>query len=272
MKHCIISTLILLIVCHTLGNAGAFEPSPLTQKAAVKIVPTSYLDLVAERLKQPGVTAEDAAEYANSLLAIHGFDYWFDACPVVKVNPHPKSIIVIGGLTKSYKYSFAQTDGRRIKMQLIGDPADGLCSDCVFDIPLLRVTKRQLLVVSDGKQYLVKRPSGFVLKEISLVDRSMKRTLRTWEVPLDSELAGISEDGTRIYLDLYNNYTEDLFSKVVVEVSESTIRFRARSAVAAQAGEVITNHPTDQPNAYLTFKRFRIGNKQYIIRYDSPCT
>lgn len=157
-------------------------------------------------------------------------------------------------------------------MQLIGDPTYALCGECAFHIPLLRVTKRQLLVVSDGKQYLVRRPPGFFLKEISLVDSSMKRTIRTWEVPLDSDLAGISEDGTRIYLDLYNNYTEDLFNKVVVEVSGSTIRFRARSEVAARDGESVKDYPTDPRDAYLTFKRFRIGNRQYIIRYHFPCT
>ena len=266
-----LSILIILAVCEALSGAVALAHKSASQTGAVKIVPTSYLELVAEKLKQPGVTAADAAEYANSLLTIHGFDYDFDACPIVKANPHPQSINDKYGLTKSYNYSFVQTNNRRIKMQLIGDPA-GLCGECDFSIPLLRVTKRQLLAVSDGKQYLLRRPPGFFLKEINLVDSSMKRTLRTWEVPLDSDLAGISEDGTRIYVELYNNYTQDLFNKLVVEVSGSTIRFRARSEVAARDGELVPNHPKDPGNGYLTFKRFRIGNKQYIIRYDFPCT
>lgn len=267
------SILFLFTVCEAFGGAVAFTQKSLPQTGAVKIVRTSYVELVAEKLKQPAVTAEDAAEYANGLLAIHGFDYGFDACPVVKANRHPQSIGDRYGLGKLYNYSFVQTNGRRIKMQLMGDPTEALCSECAFDMPLLRVSKRQLLVVSDGKQYLVRRPFGFFLKEISLVDRSMKRILRTWEVPLDTQLAGISEDGTRIYVELLNNYnSRDLINKIVVEVSGSTIRFRARSQVAARDGEFVTDHPTDPRDAYLAFKRFRIGNKQYIIRYDVPCT
>jgi hypothetical protein len=267
-----LSILFVLTVCETLGGAVAFEHNSLMQTSAVRIVPTSYLDLVADKLKQPRVTTEEAVEFANSLLAIHGFDYWFDACPVVNANPHPQSIKNEYGLTKGYNYSFVQTNGRRIKMQLIGDPTNALCSQCKFDIPLLRVTKQQLLVVSDGKQYLVKRPPGFFLKEISLVDRSMKRILRTWEVPLDTQLAGISEDGTIIYIELLNNYTEDLINRIVVEVSGSTIRFRALNKVAVRDGEFVKDHPTDPRDSYRTFKRFRIGDKQYIIRYDLPCT
>jgi hypothetical protein len=272
MRNRFLSILCLLTVCGTLGVAVALAHKSLAQTSAVRIVRTSYLEMVAEKLRQPGVTAENAAEYANSLLAIQGFDYGFDACPVVKANRHPQSIGDKYGLGKSYNYSFVQTNGRRIKIQLIGDPANALCGECGFDIPLLRVTKRQLLVVSDGKQYLVRRPPGFFLKEISLVDRSMKRILRTWEVPLDTQLAGISEDGTKIYVELLNNYSEDLFKKIVVEVSGSTVRFRARSQVAARDGEFVTDHPTHPRDAYLAFKRFRIGNKQYIIRYDVPCT
>ena len=266
-----LSTLLLLTVCQILGKAVALEHKSLAQTGVVKIVPTSYVEMVAEKLSQPGVTAEEAAEYANRLLAIHGFDYWFDACPVVKANRHPKTIADKDGVTKSYNYSFVRADGRRIKMQLIGDPTSALCGECEFDIPLLRVTKQQLLVVSDGKQYLVRRPPGFHLEEISVVDRSMKRILRTWEVPHDTGPVGISEDGTKIYLQLLNNYTEDLFNRIVIEVSESTIRFRALSQVAARDGELVTNHPGPR-DSYLTFKRFRIANKQYIIRYYAPCT
>jgi hypothetical protein len=274
MRSLFPSILLLFAVCEPLGGAGASAQKSWTQTDAVKIVQTSdYLEMVVEKLRQPGVTAEDATEYANSLLAIHGFDYYFDACPVVKANPHPQSIEDKYGLAKIYNYSFVQTNGRRIKMQLIGDPTDSPCGECNFNISLLRVTKRQLLVVSDGKQYLVRRPPGFFLKKISHVDRSMKRILRTWEVPLDTQLAGISEDGTKIYVGLLNNYnSEDLSNKIVVEVSGSTIRFRPRSQVAARDGESVKDHPTDPRDAYLTFKRFRVGNKQYIIRYDLPCT
>lgn len=273
MRNWFLSILFVFAVCETLGSATALEYPSLGQTDSLKISRSfDFLEMVAEKLKQPGVTAEDAAEYANKLLAIYGFFYEFDACPVVKANPQPQTVTDKYGLTKSYSYSFFETSGRRLTMQIIADPADALCGECDFAIPLLRVTKRQMLVVSDSKQYSVKRPAGFFLKEISLVDRSMKKIIRTWEVPLDSEVAGVSEDGTNLFLYLYNGYDGDLDNKVVLEVSGSTIRFRGRSQVAAQDGEFIKDHPTDPLNAYLAFKRFRVGHKQHIIRYDVPCT
>ena len=273
MRNCFLSILLIFAVSETLGRAAAFEHRSLAQTHVLKISRSfDFLEKVAEKLKQPGVTAEDAAEYANQLLAIHGFFYEFEACPVVKANPQPRTVTDKYGLTKSYKYSFAETSGRRLTMEIIGDPTDALCGECDFAIPLLRVTKRQMLVVSDSKQYSVKRPAGFFLKEISLVDRSMKKIIRTWEVPLDSEVVGVSEDGTNLYLYLYNGYCGDLDNKVVLEVSGSTIRFRARSQMAAQTGEFVKRHPTDPLDSYLAFKRFRVGRKQHIIRYDVPCT
>ena len=272
MRNCLLSILLVFAVSETLGRASAFEHRSLPQSHALKISRSfDFLEKVAEKLKQPGVTVEDAAEDANQLLAIHGFFYEFDACPVVKANPQPPTVTDKYGLNKSYSYSFVETSGRRITMQLIGDPTNGLCSECDFAIPLLRVTKRQMLVVSDSRQYSVKRPAEFFLKEISLVDRSMKKIIRTWEVPLDSEVAGVSEDGRNLYLKLYNGYEGDLDNKVVLEVSGSTIRFRAGSQVA-QEGEFVKGHPADPSDSYLAFKRFRVGLKQHIIRYHMPCT
>src|SRR5688572_17826048 len=107
-----LSILVIFAVCQTLLSSPAVTHKSEGQAGAVKIEPTSYLEMVAEKLKQPGVTAEDAAEYANSLLAIHGFEYDFDACPIVKANPHPQPIHDKYGLTKSYNYSFVQTNNR----------------------------------------------------------------------------------------------------------------------------------------------------------------
>ena len=274
MKALLISSLLLFGVFEILAGsvANAQKSSPAARTITLART-DDYLEKTAERLKQPGMTAEAAAEYANRQLAKQGFNYFFDACSVVEANPHPGSTQDRFGITKSYNYSFVKIDGRRIKMQLLGDPSNALCGECNFSLLLLRVTPRRLLVVAGGRQYWVKRPADFFLKKISLVDSTMKRTLRTWEVPLDTELAGISEDGTKIYLELLNNYEpSDLVDKIVVEVLGSTVRLRARDQVAGQHGEAIEGHPTDPLDAYLTFKRFRVGKKEYIIRYDLPCT
>ncbi len=244
----------------------------IARKDTIRIVTTSYLELVAKKIAQPGTTPEEAAEYANSLMAKNGFDYEFDACPIVRANRHPRSIDQYG-TEKIYYYSFVGVNGRKLRFELTGDPAEALCGECAFEIPLLRVTSKELLVVSGGKQQLVKRPTGFELKKISIMDSSMRRTLRTWEVPLDTELAGVSQDGTKIYLELLNNYQpEDLVKKVVLEASQSGLRFMARNQLPTQSSEYVKHHPKDPRDPYLAFRRFRVGHKSYIIRYDAPCT
>ena len=274
MKTLLVSSLLLFAVCEIFTGVLANAQKSAPGLGRMRIAHTDdYLAKTAERLKQPGVTAEDAAEYANQQLAKQGFNYFFDACSVVKANPHPASIRDRNGLTKVYNYPFRKVDGRQIKMQLLGDPENSLCGECTFYIPILRATPRRLLVVADGRQYWVRRPADFFLHMISLVDSTMKKTLRTWEVPLDTQLAGISEDGTKIYLELLNNYeSQDLVNKIVVEASGSSVRLRPREQVAGQHGELIEDHPTDPHNADIAFKRFRVGKKQYIIRYDLPCT
>jgi len=230
------------------------------------------LELVARRIADSGMTAEEAATYANTLLARDGFDYEFDACPILKTNEHPVSVSN-ERQKKIYNYSLTKLNGGKVRIQLVADPSEALCGECSFWIPLLRVTKLEFWLISGGKQYLVKRPRGFVLKKVSLVDPSMNRILHSWEVPLDTEPLGVSGDGRRIYIELLNNYEPgDLVKKVVLEVSQSGVRFVARPQLPAQTSELIQSHPTDPHDAYLTFKRFRVGNKSYTIRYDVPCT
>ena len=142
MRDNLISALRLILFLTACGLTfvnGLPGLESFAQTGTVKVAPTSYLELVVQKIKQPGVTAEDAAEYANNLLAKNGFDYEFDACPVVKANRHPQSIQERYGLTKIYNYSLVRTDGRKIKLQLIGDPTEALCGECSFEIPLLRL-------------------------------------------------------------------------------------------------------------------------------------
>jgi len=259
-----------LMVVATDGSLG--QRAPAAQPKTIRVVPTSYLELIAKRIAQPGVAAEEAADYANTLMARNGFDYDFEACPIVKANKRPGPVNS-DGRNKIYNYTLTELSGSKLGMQLTADPTEALCGECAFTIPLLRVTKRELLLVSEGRQYLLKRPSGFLLKKVSLVNRSLRRLLYTWEVPLDTEPVGVSEDGKRIYLELLNHYEpEDLVKKVVLEVSQSGVRFVARDKIPAQTGQLMPSHPTDPHDAYLTFKRFRVRDKSYIIRYDAPCT
>src|SRR5947209_11428855 len=129
----VVTTLMTVATGHSLNQRA-------TPTRQIKIQPTSYLELVAKRIAQSGVSPEDAANYANSLLARDGFDYEFDACPIVKANRRPVSVST-DSQKKIYNYSMTKLNGGKVRIQLVADPSEALCGDCAFWIPLLRLTK-----------------------------------------------------------------------------------------------------------------------------------
>jgi hypothetical protein len=140
-----------------------------------------------------------------------------------------------------------------------------MCGECFFAFPSLSVTKAEILLLLKGRQYRLKRPRLFGLDEMSLVDGSMKRVLRTWEVPYQSAPIGISADGTRLYI-------ETEFDRLALEIAPSGVSFKPRSRVEIQNGKAVQGQTRDPKNAYLAFMRFGSGKKSYVIRYSSPCT
>jgi hypothetical protein len=127
------------------------------------------------------------------------------------------------------------------------------------------VTRAEILLLLKGKQYRLKRPRLYKLDEMSLDDASMKRVIRTWEVPQQSVPLGISADGTRLYM---NTEAE----RLALEISQTGISFKALSRVEIQNGVDVDKHPMDKKNAYLAFMKFTSGRKSYIVRYSAPCT
>ena len=163
------------------------------------------------------------------------------------------------------------TDGRQLSFRLPGEVPGIVCGECNFTIPLMRMTKQELLVVLEGKQYPVKRSRIFSFKKMDLVDQSFKKILRTWEVPIDSSPSGISPDGTKLYVDLYDE-GEGLSDRLLLEVSASGVRFAPRNVLKAQKSREVKKPPINARSTDRMFTRFQVGNKSYIVRYDAPCT
>lgn len=227
---------------------------------------TIFTDLRNKMKEQPGISPKDLAAYANNLLDKKGFDYNFDVCEIFKRRNY-NSITP----RKFRSYEMTQADGKKITFKFaVESSEDGMCGECFSNIPSLQVTKKEMLIVAEGKRYRLKRPTAFLLDEVELVDETMKKVLRTWQIPYQTIPIGISEDGTKLYLDVN---TEDELNALVLEMSESgSIQFKARSDVNLRQGEWIAVHPKDPHNAYLSFMRFHIGSKSYIIRFSAPCT
>lgn len=271
---CFMTTVLMLVSTHILWakQEARSQQSSAGQDNFSKLVPSPLSGLLKKRMEeQPEISSQELAAYANTVLAQEGFDYEFDICEFIRDKQDPQNISE-EVLRKTYPLPMTQTNGERITFQAFTDGFGGLCGECFSQIPCLRVTRHDLLVVSEGKQYLLKRPKSFGLDEMSLVDDTMKKSLRTWEVPRQSIPIGVSEDGTKLYLELGYKFEESVSRKLVLEVSETGLRIRAANEVNAQEGERIKNYPTDPKNSYLSFERFRVGDRSYIIRFTAPCT
>lgn len=270
-------TLAVLICALALASAvsagresGALES--FRQKRLPKIVPSSLLSLVEKRVKeQPGISPKELAAYANSILAHEGFNYEFDLCEVVGKSKRESSTPGTS-LPKTYLLPMTSVKGEKITFRIADENREGLCGQCYFSIPCFNVTRRDMLMVSKGRQYRLKRSEQMYLDEMSLVDETMKRALRTWQVPYATVPVGISHDGKKLYLNLTYDAEDVVFGKLVLEISETGLRIEARDEVNVKEGEWIKEHPTDPKNAYLSFMRFRVGNQSYIIRFSAPCT
>lgn len=247
------------------------------QKRAPQIVPSPLSKLVVGKIKeQPDINPKELAAYANTILAQEGFDYDFDLCEVVN-KKYPRSMS--GALSpKVYPVHMMKIDGGKVNFRISDERLEGMCSECFIRIPCLNVTRRDMLLVIKGHQYHLKRPKTFALDEMSLVDNTMKKVLRTWHVPYQGVPVGVSEDGTRLYLDLRlhvaleTDFEQNKLNELVLEVSETGLRIAARDEVKSEQGELIEEHPVDPHNSYLSFERFRVGDQSYIIRYSGPCT
>jgi hypothetical protein len=240
-----------------------------TRPSSIKIVPANVFDELQKKLAaEPKIKPAELARYANGLLAKKGLDFQFDLCEFVqRNNPTPRGRAAQAKV-RTYKLPMKQTDGRQVTFEtrLSEEEGNGMCGECFFSIPAAKVTKQEIELVTGGKKYLLVRPPSFHLDEMSLVDQSMRKVLRTWQVPDQGEPLGVSSDGTKVYL-------ETAIESLILEISESSsMRILAREEVTLPKGETVQKHPTDPKNAYLSFMRFRFGGRSLVIRFSEPCT
>lgn len=239
------------------------------QNPAPLIPPANILNEVKNKIKnQPNLSPRELAAYANTLLAEKGFDYEFDVCEIIGLERLQGTNLPS---TLTYSHAMTQLGGPNITLSfIIQNLGAGACGECFSQIPMLQVTQQEMVVVSKGKRYRLKRPADFSLDEATLVDETLKKVLQTWQLPYQTVPEGISADGTKLYLTLYG---EQLNSLVLELSADGTAQFKARSDVNLQdGGEIIENAPKDPGNAYQVFTRFNVRGKKYIIKYSAPCT
>ena len=248
-------------------------PSTIAQTArkVIPVIPvkgSNVISAVSERArKEPSLKPEQLAAYGNDLIARKGFDYEFDVCEILDHRDRTKN--TSAEIVRNYQMTLTD-GGKRTFRFTIGTPYEALCSECWLSIPSPQVTNKEMTLIAEGKQYRVRRPRSFVLDEAHLVNETLKKVLRTWQMPYQAVPTGISADGTKLYLDFYpGNGLDDL----VLEISENgPPQFRDRAVLGSSEGKFIENHPKDPTNGYLSFMSFRVGEKTYRVKFTAPCT
>jgi hypothetical protein len=234
----------------------------------------------------PGASAERITAYANSTLQKYGYIYKFHSCDFLdskKLEPlNPGHDPAVNSIY-SMPFDLARGGSRAFKIHVTDI---GPCSYCYALIPTLSFSAQNILAVLDGKKYSLKRPAEFQLEEMELVDETMKRVIRKWEVPDETFPTGVSADGRTLYLPV--EFTESdhdagiwlpwkngkkSYPSSVLAISPTGIRFEvAAKALAGREDPDILDFPEDPNNAYLAYWRFRVKGKTFIIRFSGPCT
>jgi len=264
------------------------EPSMRQWVANAQYEPERLLERDVRRFiyTHPGVSAEGITAYANSALQKHGYIYKFHSCDFIEskklksLNPgHDPAVLGV------YSLPFDLARGGRQAFKIHVEEI-GPCSYCFALIPALSLSAQSILAVLDGKKYLLKRPVEFRLEEIELVDETMKRVIRKWEVPNETFPIGVSADGRTLYLPVeFTEGDQDAnmwllwrqgkksYPSSVLAISPTGIRFEvAAKALVDQNIEETRDIPASPDSDSLALKLVRVKGKTYVIRYPGVCT
>lgn len=243
-------------------------------------------------MRRQDLTGTIIAVIGNARIAREGVDYQFDLQGLIQehgLKPLAGSDLEIA----PFRLPMKTVDGEPVRLD-VEVSAPGMCGERLAVIPLSGLTATELDVVVKEKQYRLRRPRSFILESMSLVDEALKKRLRTWELPFVTEPSGISTDGRVLYFKAGNNiYSGDLradvdlwpelpalvpnasrkASELLLAVSEGIYRFvDAAEVPTGEKSESMENPPSDPKDAYVMYKRFQIGGKKFIVRFDGPCT
>lgn len=251
------------------------NPAPDGSTDIIKVAPSTLFDRI-ERVSydHSAISGLELAAYANTQLKKLGLNYDFEVRSFIKERGL-RPAVVFGDHSNpenseaSYVATLKLTDGTQ-RSFVIRVGAAGPCGERIASLPVISVGPQEMVMVANGRQYKVKRPSEFGTDSMDLVDETMRKVIHTWEVPYGAVPAGVSPDGQTLFIDDIMPHSGEA---VWLAISDTGFRFEPLPPYARQSfGEWIQDHPTDPKNAYLSFMRFRLNGKSLIIRFSAPCT
>lgn len=244
--------------------------------AAVRVKAADIFDAMYFRERADSrISPAALAAYGNSLVARRGLDFGVDACAVMEANRNAPRAPEVSESARSFSYTMRRVGGGPVRFRLITDlydeQPDRNCGECYFAVPALRVTRTEMLVVAGGRRYRLRRPGPFLIGEATLLDGSLKKVLRAWQLPYQSEVLGLSPDRARLYLPLPPFDDETWDDKLALELSDAGVRFVPRDLLKLPKREALTS-PAEIAESDASFIRFTSGGRSYVIRVTAPCT
>ena len=250
----------------------------ITDRLTPVIKPSNILERVRVKFNESkNISGRELAAFGNEILKKDGYDFTFDWTPHGKKNT--ANLAKAGDYYYPFYHSLIDEKGTRRNFQFMNEDFGHPCFSTI-DIPITGVSERKITIVSNGRELTFQRPKDFATEEMTLVSKDLKKVLRRWKTPIDATPVGISGDGTKIYFENYMFYQDpghdphqDFSEKPVglaIEMSESgVIRFVDRKEIPSDEGIDIEH---DKKYTEITYTKYKVKGKEYIVKYSAPCT
>lgn len=246
----------------------------ITEKQTPVIKPSNIIDKIRVKLNEyPETNSSDLAEFGNKLIKEYGYDFTFSWEPKGKKNE--TNLAKAGEKYYPFYYNFSDTHGNSREYQLMNDDFGHPCFSTIY-VPAIAVSESQMSVRSNGTTINLRRPKDFETEEVTLVDDSLKKILRKWKTPIDSTPIGISEDGTKIFFESWeflqnqmDGYKEQPIN-LAIEISEDgSLRFVDEKEIKSSKG---VDFDYDKKYTEIIYTKYKVGDKEYKVKYSAPCT
>jgi hypothetical protein len=233
----------------------------------IRLTPSTIdADLIKYKKEHPSVTAKELAHYGNSLLPVKGYNYNIDVNTLNESNK--RTARKISENFQAYPYTMSLTSGKKEAFMIFAPTFDSCCCGYFYaDFPVTNITATSITFISEGKTYSVKRPKELSVSEVyTLVDmKNPRKEIRKWQVPYETYPSGISEDGTKLYI-------EGPIEDVLLEIaSDGGFKLVPKTDMISGEGEHHP-YPKNPKDAYESYMKFQAGTKTYYIRFSGPCT
>ncbi len=229
-----------------------------------KVVPSSLIaDLVTLSGKKPGVGLAAIVKFANEKLSTDGYEFEVDPCDIGSMVTPEKYPGENGGVYSIYT---AITRSGKEQKFLADEPHAAPCG-CWLNLPIKSATPKRLVINSETGSFELVVPKELLLEEVDLVDRSLRKSVRTWIVPSGGPPDGISMDGKKLYFRIEEQ-------PLLLEISETgNLRIIPRNDKTVIAKFVdLKKFPTDPKNDYLGYRSFSNGKQKFTLKFSHVCT